>query len=344
MYYVGLDVSMKKTFICILNEKGKIVHEGIENSDPHLIADYLSKTNFKNMIIGFESGSLSHYLISGFQERAINAVCMDARHLNPILALKINKTDKNDAKGIAEALRSNMYTRVHCKPREAVERSVLLSSRRILINQQTQLKNSIRGLLKNYGIRLGSVSAKNYSTTIKRYLKRVDEHVIFSITSLLKAFETLVEEIDKIDKRMLEIIQKDEEVRRLITIPGIGPVTALTYKTEIFEVSRFKNSKSVGAYLGMTPSQYSSGEIQKQGKISKCGSKELRTLLVEAGIVILMRSRKWSKLKAWGLKIMRKKGLKKAALAVGRKLSVIMHRMMVEESNFRYGEDKLIKL
>ena len=125
-----------------------------------------------------------------------------------------------------------------------------------------------------------------------------------------------------------------------MTIPGVGPVTALTFKNEIFDPSRFKYSKSVGAYLGMTPTQYASGETQRQGRIAKCGSIKLRSLLVEAGIVLLVRSKKWSKLKAWGVKIMRKKGSKKAALAVGRKLAVIMHRMMLEGTEFIYGELK----
>ncbi len=115
-HYIGLDVAMKRTFICVLNEHGKIVHEGSEKTDPQLIADYFSKIGLQEIIVGFESGALSHYLIKGFRERAIDPICMDARTLSPILSLKINKTDKNDARGIAEALRSNLYTRVHCKP------------------------------------------------------------------------------------------------------------------------------------------------------------------------------------------------------------------------------------
>jgi transposase len=339
-HYIGLDVSMKRTFICVLNEQGKIVHEGSEKTDPHLLADYFSKRDFQEIVVGFESGSLSHYLVTGFRERAIDPICMDARKLSPILALKINKTDKNDARGIAEALRSDMYTRVHCKPQESVEKSILLASRRALINQQTQLKNTVRGLLKSYGIRLGSVGAKKFSSVVMKQIEKQEKIVILSIASLLSTFDKIVEEVEKFDKEMLKLVVQDKEVQQLMTVPGIGPVTALTYKTEIFDPARFKDSKSVGAYLGMTPKQYASGEVQRQGRISKCGSNELRSLLTEAGIVLLTRSKKWSKVKAWGLKIMRKKGLKKAALAVGRKLSVIMHRMLIEQKDFIYGESK----
>jgi transposase len=340
-HYMGLDASMKRTFICIMNEQGKIIHEGSEKTEPSLIANYLSKNGFKDMVVGFESGALSHYLIKGFKEKGIEGICMDARKLSPILALKINKTDKNDARGIAEALRANMYTRVHCKPAESVERSILLVSRRALIDQQTHLKNTVRGILKNYGIRLGSIGAKKFSSTVTKYLEERAEIVRISIAALLSAFDHVLKEIDTIDKKMLELAGQDKEVRQLMTIPGIGPVTALTYKTEIFDPTRFKKSKSVGAYIGMTPTQYSSGELQRQGRISRCGPSELRSLLVEAGIVVLTRSKKWSKLKAWGLKIMKKKGLKKAALAVGRKLAVIMHRMLIEEKEFMYGEPKV---
>lgn len=340
-YYVGLDVSMKTTFICILDEAGKVVHEGHEKTDPHLIADYLDKKGFKNCLLGFESGSLTHYLMNGFKERALHAVCMDARKLNPILSMKINKTDKNDARGIAEALRSNMYSAVHCKPTEVVEKSMLLAARKTLVYQQVQLKNSVRGFLKTFGIRLGSVGAKTFSTTVKKEIESLPEICKTGIVPLLHIFDQVIGEIGKLDQQVRKMAHEDKEVERLMTIPGIGPVTALTYKTEIFDASRFTDARNVGAYLGMTPTQYASGETQRQGRISKCGSIELRSLLVEAGIVILTRSRKWSKLKAWGLKIMRKKGLKKAALAVGRKLAVIMHRMMVQGTEFIYGEQKV---
>jgi transposase len=290
-HYIGLDVSMKRTFICVINEQGKIVHEGSENTDPHLIADYLSKLGLEKMMVGFESGSLTPYLIVGFQERAIDAVCMDARKLSPILALKVNKTDKNDARGIAETLRSGMYTRVHCKPEESVNRAILLTARRTLIEQQTHLKNTVRSLLKSYGVRMGAISAKKFSATVMKRIDGWQEIITLSIKCLLDAFDKLVEEIVKIDKKMLEIACQDKEVRRFMTIPRVGPITTMTYKAEIFDATHFKESRSVGAYLGMTPTQYASGETQRQGKTSKCGTKELRILLVEAGVEILTRSK-----------------------------------------------------
>jgi transposase len=337
-HYVGLDVSMKKTSVCIVNELGKIVHESEVKTDPNVLSDAIEKTGLKIELVGFESGSLSHYLAQGFKERAMPAVCMDARKMSTILSIRVNKTDKNDARGIAEALRAGMYTRVHDKPQESIDRGAVLSMRRIAVQHRTDIKNHIRGILKTYGIRLGSVGPTKFSQRVKNCLDNMDHLVRLSIEGLLEIFDKLNEKIDAIDKELLLIAQQDKEVKLLMTAQGIGPITALTYKTEIFDPSRFQDSRTVGAYLGMTPKQYSSGETTKLGRISKCGNKELRFLLTEAGLVILTRSKKWSKLKAWGLRIMRKKGVKKASVAVGRKLAVIMHRMLIEQKEFVFGE------
>lgn len=337
-YYVGLDVSMKNTSICIVDEHGQIVHESTAKTDPHALADAIEKTGFKIELIGFESGSLGHYLDQGFKERALPAVCMDARKLSPVLELRINKTDKNDARGIADVLRTGMFTRVHSKPQEAIDKSAVLAMRRCIVNQRTDIKNHVRGILKTYGIRLGSIGPTKFRHAVNARLDGIDQLVRTSIEGLLEIFDLLCQKIDAMNQELLMASKKDNDVQILMTIPGIGPITALTYKSEIFDPSRFKNSRTVGSYLGMTPTQYSSGETHKQGRISKCGSSELRFLLNEAALVLITKSQKWSKLKAWGLKLMRKKGIKKASLAVGRKLAVIMHRMLIDQKEFIYGE------
>ena len=263
--------------------------------------------------------------------------------MSVLLSTSVNKTDKNDARGIAKALRNGSFKIVHHKPKESIDRGTVLTMRRLMIKQRTETKNNIRGVLKTYGIRLGSVGATKFSATVKRCLEGIDTLVCETMEASLAFFDLIHEKISNLDAKLLEIARKDKEVRQLMTVPGIGPITAITYKAEIFDPARFSDSRTVGAYLGMTPTQYSSGETHKQGRISKCGSKELRSLLTEAGVVVLTRSQKWSKVKAWGLKLMRKKGIKKASLAVGRKLAVIMHRMLVTEKEFIYGEEPLKK-
>lgn len=336
-HYVGLDVSMKKTSICIVNDQGKIVHESEVKTDPHALADTIEKTGLKVELVGFESGSLSHYLAQGFKERALPAVCMDARKMNTILSIRVNKTDKNDARGIADALRTGTFTRVHNKPQDSIDRGAILSMRRSLVQQRTDTKNHIRGVLKIYGIRLGSIGPMKFSATVKRKIQDLDCLVRETMERTLELFDLLTKHITEIDLKLLQVARQDREIRLLMTAQGVGPIVALTFKAEIFDPTRFLNSRAVGAYLGMTPTQYSSGETTKQGRISKCGSNELRCLLTEAGTVILTRSKKWSKLKAWGLKLMRKKGHKKACLAVGRKLAIIMHQMLLTQKEFIWG-------
>jgi transposase len=340
-YYVGLDVSMKKTSICIVNDEAKIVHESVVKADPQELAEVIKKTGFKIELVGFESGALSHYLYKELQLRELPVVCVEARHMSVLLSTNVNKTDKNDARGIAKALSNGSFKRVHQKPQDSIDRGAVLATRRAMIKQRTEIKNHIRGILKSYGIRLGSVGHTKFSATVKRCLEGIDALVCTTIEAALEIFDLVHEKVSNLDIKLAELAKEDKEVCKLMTVPGIGPITAMTYKTEIFDPMRFSDSRTVGAYLGMTPTQYSSGEIHKQGRISKCGSKELRSLLTESGVVILTRSKKWSKLKAWGLKLMRKKGIRKAALAVGRKLAVIMHRMLVSGKEFIYGEEPL---
>lgn len=338
-HYVGLDVSMKKTSVCIVDEQGKIVHESEVETEPSKLADAIGNAGFKIELIGFESGSLSHYLLKGFRELGMPVVCMDARKMNSILSVRVNKTDKNDARGIADALRAGIYSRVHEKPQEAIDRSAVLSMRRFQVKQRTDIKNHVRGILKSYGIRLGSVGPARFSQAVKFRIEGVlDPFVCETIKGLLEEFDLFTQKINNLDQKLLTTAKSDKKAQLLMTAHGVGPITALTYTAEIFNPNRFSKSRTVGAYLGMSPKQYSSGETTKQGRISKCGSKELRYLLTEAGVVLLTRSKKWSKLKAWGLKLMRKKGLKKASLAVGRKLAVIMHRMLIEEKEFVWGD------
>lgn len=339
-HYVGLDVSMKETFICIVDETGKIINQGKTKTEPELVFQYLKKFELALVKVGIESGSLSHWLVKELRKLCIPAFCIDARKMATLLSVQVNKTDKNDARGIADAMRCGMYKEVASKSHASIEIGTLMGSRRLLVGQKIQLTNSIRGFLKTYGIRLGTVGDASFSKVVRAKLPKNCEIAQKGIESLLSCFEKIYEELKELNRKVEELASQDEDTKLLMTIPGVGPVVALSYKIEIDDPHRFRNSRSVGAYLGMTPKQYSSGESVKQGRVSKCGSKEMRFLLSEAATVLMTRSRKWSKLKAWGLKIWRKHGSKKAKMAIGRKLAVIMHRMLVDRKEFIYGEPK----
>lgn len=337
-HYIGLDVSMKETSICIVNEQGKVIYEGREKTDPTLLIQHIQKKNLKIDKIAMESGSLSHYLISEMQKLGLSVICMDARQMSKVLSVKINKTDCNDARGIAEALRCGYYREVTLKSQKNVETNTVLGSRRMLVQQKVGLKNGIRGFLKTYGVCIPVKGGKCFLQKVRDVLMDYPPYVQKSVEALLTSYEKLASEISTLDKMIKELAEDDEDVKLLTTVPGVGLITALSFKVAIDDPNRFKDSRQVGAYLGLTPKQYSSGEVSRQGGISKCGNAAVRSLLVEAGTVMLTRTKAWCKPKAWAFKLARKKGTKKAAVALGRKLGVIMHRMLVTREKFRFGD------
>lgn len=340
-YYAGLDIAMKETFVCILNEEGQKIYESKSATDPQLIYKELAKSNVKLEKVGLETGSLSHYLTKALQDLGLKAICIDARKMAAILSVTINKTDRNDARGIADAMRCNHYKEVHVRDINDHSTAILLKSRATLIQSRTALKNTVRGYLKAYGIRLGDVSHKKFPKVVREHYANLLSEAQKGIEGILNSFEAINKEILTLEEDLKEICKQDKEVQLLMTAPGVGMIVALTYKTDLGDPTRFKKSDSVGAYYGMTPRQYSSGENIKQGRISRCGAREVRTLLAEAAVVLLTRNQSWSSLKVWGLKLMKKYGLKKASMAVGRKLAVIMHRMLLTGESFKFSKADL---
>ena len=334
MYYAGCDVSLKETFISIVDKEGKIVTEQIVASDVHALSAYLKQTNLSFEKIGIESGQLSIHLCKGLSQQDLPVTCVDARHMAAALSARINKNDKNDARGIAQMLRVGLYKEVSVKSDEAREVKFLLGSRRHLVNTERELKGTIRGLLKMYGIKISSEA--RFFEDVESSKKRLSEPVKKSIGAILLSLREIGRSRGEIDAVLIEIGKKDEDCKRLTTVPGVGVLTAMTYKSTIDHPERFEDSYDVGAYLGLTPKQYASGEVNRYGHISKMGSKECRTALYEAAQCLLTRSKANSTLKAWGLRLMKKKGRKKAIVAVARKLAVIMHCMLIEKTEFRY--------
>jgi len=339
-YYAGLDVSMKETSIAIVDAKGKIIFETACETDPEIIAKALNDSNLVLEKIGLESGCLSFWLIEELKRLSVNAICIESRKKATIIALKVNKTDRNDARLIADAMRCNLYTEVYHKNKEAIDVGLQMGARRTLVDTRTKLKNSIRGFLKAYGVRLGAVSHQKFPEAVRFFIKSCEDVVQAAIEGLLKSYEEVCKNIEDAEKWIEKMCDKDPVIKLFESIPGVGTITALTYKAVIDNPYRFKNLRDIGAYLGLTPNQYSSGDTVKQGRISKCGCSELRTLLVECATVILTRTTGWTRLKAWGLKIMKRSGLKKASAAIARKLAIIMLKMWQTGQMFIWGEKK----
>jgi transposase len=337
-YYAGLDVSCKSTAVCIVDTEGTVLHQSTQVTDPQAIAQCLRKFGQPIEKAGVETGSLTRWLVLSLRELGINALAIDARAAKPFLDRKINKNDPNDSHGIADIMRTNSYKESHIKSDQSAERRVAIETRSTFVSQRTQAMNAIRGHLKSLGIRLGPFNARNIRERLAPVVSTLSAMVQASIQALIDVASYFDEEITKLDKVIERSVKSDSNVQLLQTVPGVGPITALAFIVEMDDLTRFNKSRDVAAYLGLTPRLYESGDRSVMGRISKRGNKSLRSLLVQAGFSILTNSQKWSKLKAWGLRISRKRGTNKAKVAVARKLATILYRMLEKGEPFRFTD------
>ena len=331
-HYVGLDVSLKLTAVCVVDETGKIKREGMIASDPDAIARFIAAHGPHAARIGLETGATSTWLWTELDKRGLPVICIDARHAKAALKMQINKSDRNDAAGIARIMQCGWYREVRVKDLDSHAIRALLSSRALLVAMKRDLENQIRGL-KNFGLVIGRAKMTAFTTRAKELLD-AQPALSAAVEPLLKAREALGCQIADLDRKVLRLARSAPQVRRFMTVPGVGPITALCYLATIDDPARFKKSRSVGAYVGLTTRRYASGEIDWTGRISKCGDAMLRSYLYEAANVLLTRITRWSSLKAWGVRLAKRRSLSKARVAVARKLAVILHRMWVDGTEF----------
>jgi transposase len=336
-YYVGLDVSVKTTSVCIVDEAGKIVKERSLATDPEVIAAWLGKTGLAFDRVGHEAGPMSSWLHEGLGKAGLPVVCVEARHMQTALAAMRNKTDRNDARGIAQMMRTGWFRPVHIKSAASQELRLLLVARRALIDGRRDIENTIRGTLKVFGIRVGQVSRLGFSKRVRELVEGRGT-ITEIIAPLLKARDTLMEQMQVLHRKLMKLVRGDKVCRQLMTAPGVGVVVAASFKAGVDAPERFSRSRDVGAHFGLTSRRYASGEMDRMGRISKCGDELVRTSLYEGATVLLTRVKRWSPLKAWGIKIAKKAGLQKATVAVARKLAVILHRMWTDGSDFQWGK------
>lgn len=339
--YIGMDISMQETSICGVKGDGSLVFEGVAPSEPAAIASYLRKAakDFSLARIIFETGPLSTHFYHELKMLGFPVVCVDARHAHGVLKAQRIKTDRNDARGLAQISRTGWYKAVHIKSTQSNELRNFMAGRKQILEARLTLENHIRGTLKTYGIKLGTVSAADFARKVKALTQEQTALSKRVLQGLLEVRETMLEQEKELTRQCKKLAQEDEDCRRMMTVPGIGVITALSFKAEIDDPSRFRHSRDVGVHLGLTPRKYASGEIDRNGGISKCGNADLRTLLFESALVLLARSKKWSRLKAWGVKLAQRSCFKTACTAVARKLAVILHRIWTEQTEFVYGKE-----
>ncbi|MGB2660015.1 MAG: IS110 family transposase [Pseudolabrys sp.] len=335
--YVGLDVSLKETSISVIDEADKTIWRGRSASTPDDIAEKLSARAPHAQRIGLECGQLSNWLYHGLKSKGLPVICIDARHASATLSLRINKTDTNDAQGLAQLMRVGWYRETTVKGIDTRYVRSLLVVRQRLVFQITALKNCIRGVIKGFGRVMPKALKRRFVPKIR---EAVANNTLLAalIEPTLRALEAAMEQLFVYDRAVAKQARDDQTVRLLMTAPGVGPIVALAYVTGVEEPARFSSSASVGAYFGMTPRRYQSGEVDLARRVSKCGDGMVRGLLFEAAKVLLSRTCRPCALQKWGQALARKIGGKKATMAVARKLAVILHRMWSTGRPFQWND------
>lgn len=336
--YVGLDVSLKETSICVIDDAGEIVWRGRVDTTPEAIAVAVKRHAPHAVRIGLESGQLSSWLFHELKEAGLPVICVDARHAKAALSLKVNKTDTNDAFGLAQIMRVGWYREVTVKGLDCQAVRALLVARAQIVSQITTLKNCVRGILKTFGRVIPKGLRSQFPGRIR---VAIEGHPVIEaiIEPMLRVLEATRAQLTVYNRAVIQRARIDDTARQLMSAPGVGTVVALAYMTGVEDPTRFKRSSLVAAYFGMTPRRYQSGEIDRAGRISKCGDGMVRGLLFEAAKVLLSRSARPSALKNWGEALSKRVGAKKATMAVARKLAVILHRMWITGTTFQWGAE-----
>ena len=336
-HYAAIDVSLEWSSVCVVDAAGQIVREAKVRSEREALAAFFTESGLAFARIGLEAGPLSQWLHAGLVEAGLPAILIETRHVKAALKAMTVKTDRNDARGMAQLMRMGWFRPVHAKAPMVQEIRALLTARKLLVAKLRDVESSIRGILRGFGLKVGAVSKGKFEARIRELvtgqvmLERVAE-------PLLRARAALRTEYTTLHRDLLRTVREDAVCGRLMTVPGVGAVVAMTFRSAIDQPERFAKSKAVGAHFGLTPKKYQSGEIDRTGRISKVGDAMVRTALFEAANVMLTRAVRFSTLKAWALGVASRHGMKKAKVALARKLAVVMHRMWVDGTSFCWGE------
>jgi transposase len=332
---VGLDVSQKTTAIWVVDAEGRRVWRGACPTDAGPISQLMFKHAGADAKLGVETGAMTPWLVHGLRAAGLHVVVLDARRVKAALQMRLNKTDQNDAEGLAQVVRTRWYRSVHVKSLDAHQARSLLGARAQLVGMRTRLSNMVRGVLKTFGLLPGAGRGLRFDRGVEAMIEDVPE-VALIVRPLLVTWRQLREQIAVFDAVVQRRVRADATCRLLMTVPGIGALSALAFVSTIEDPSRFSRSRSVGAHLGLTPRRYQSGEIDRSGRISGCGDVLARTLMYEAAIVILHRVKRALHLKDWALAIAERAWPGKARVALARKLSVILHSVWRSGEPFRW--------
>jgi transposase len=336
-HYSGIDVSLHSSSVCVVDENGKIVREAKVASEPVALINWFKSLGVSLERVGLEAGPLSQWLYGALRESGMPVELLETRHVKVALSAMPVKTDRNDARGLAQLMRMGWFRPVHCKSMAAQEVRALLTARKLVQSKLYDIEMSLRGILRGFGLKVGPTTSRSIAARINHLvagqpsLEMVAEALLSVHAAALCAFKD-------IEKKVRQISRADERVRLLMSAPGVGPLVALTYVSAIDDPKRFTSSKSMGAHFGLTPKKYQSGETDIAGRISKIGDGSVRTALYEAAHIILTRPIKGGALKSWAMRLAKRAGMKKAKVALARKLAVVLHRMWLNATTFHFEQ------
>ncbi len=337
-HYAGLDVSLEQTSVCLVDQQGQVVREVKVASEPEALIHFLRTQDLEIARVGLEAGPLSQWLHAGLVAAGYEAVLLETRHVKAALSAMTVKTDRRDARGIAQLLRLGWYRPVHAKSASAQEVRSLLTARKLIQCKLLDIQSGIRGVLRGFGLKVGTISRGRFEA---RILDLIEGHTMLEtvIGSMLAARTSLQTEFTRLHRALLALVRADPVCRQLMSVPGVGAVVAITFKSGVDDPTRFRRSRDVGPHFGLTPRKYQSGEMDVTGSISKVGDRMVRTALYEAASVMLSRTVRMSPLKSWAMAVARRRGAKKARVALARKLGVVLHRMWVDGTSFRWTSE-----
>jgi len=333
-HYAGIDVSLECSSVCIVDASGRIVREGKVASEPEALIDWFGSFGSGLTRIGLEAGPLSQWLYAAMRQADLAVELLETRHVHRAFETMPVKSDRNDARGIAQLMRLGWFRPVHCKSIGAQETRAVLTARKLVQSKLQDVENSLRGLLRGFGLKVGPTTPKRFAGRIRDL---VAGHPMLDAiaTSLLAVHDVLLREFNGFERRVRTMARSDANTRLLMSTPAVGPIVALTYAAAIDDPARFKSSKTAGAHFGLTPRKYQSGQTDYTGRISKIGDAAVREALYQAAHVMLTKPVKGcSELKSWAMRIARRAGMAKAKVALARKLAVIMHRMLADGKAF----------
>ena len=333
-HYAGIDVSLECSSICVVDATGKVVREGKAGSDPEVLIAWFRSLGFEVERIGLEAGPLSQWLYAAMKQAGLAVELLETRHVRDAFKAMPVKSDRNDARGIAQLMRLGWFRPVHCKSIGAQETRAVLTARKLVQSKLRDVENSLRGILRGFGLKVGKTTERSFAERIREL---VTNHTSLATIAeaLLSVHAVLLREFKAFEKQVRSMARSDAKARLLMSTPAVGPIVALTYASAIDDPGRFKSSKRAGSHFGLTPRKYQSGETDYTGRISKIGDAAVRTALYEAAHIMLVKPIKGcSQLKSWAMRIARRAGMKKAKVALARKLAVILHRMLANGTSF----------